>query len=352
MQQYFYPLVSKKINTLILFIFFALLSNAQTPILSPGMTITCLNSCNSPVGEEVENVIDGTLAKFLDFNILNTGFTVNTASSSVANRIEFTTANDAPERDPINYTLEGSNDGIAWTSITSGTIPCIASRDLARSFSFSNAVSYSWYRVTFPDVCDNGIANSMQIAEVQLYSDNTLPIHLLSFTSLLNSNNVLLKWELAQPEDDGVYELQRSSNGRNFNTINTQIGDQVKTLFSYSDNYLPGINIYYRLKMSDNAGKITYSNIAFIKGHGSKEISISIYPSPVVKGSNFQISISNATLEGWQLINSSGVILAQKNSIKITGSTTIQLPGAITNGIYYLRIQTDKGIKNQKIIIQ
>ena len=344
---------SRLILTLSFLVLLSVQSTAQVPIFSPGMTITCLNSCTSPGGEEVDRVIDQTNFKFLDLNRANTGFIVNTGFSSLANRIEFTTANDFPIRDPADYTLAGSNDGVSWTNIASGTIPCIATRLFARGFSFSNVTFYTWYRVSFADVCGGGGADAMQIAEVQLYVDNTLPIRLISFTSQVNNNNnILLKWNIAQPEEDGVYELQRSTDGRNFISLNTQIGNASRTQFSYIDNYFLAGTTYYRLKMMDKAGQVTYSNIAFIKGGNSKDFSLSVYPSPAVKGSDVQISISNAILEGWQLINTSGITIAQKTNIKITGSTTLQLPETITTGVYYLRIQTDKGVKNQKIIIQ
>ncbi len=141
-------------------------------IFAPGMTITQVNPSSpaSPASEDVTKVIDGsTGTKYLNFNKTNTGFTVNTGSNSIVRTIAITTANDAPERDPVSYTLEGSNNGTSWSSITSGSVACTTARQYTRSFPIANSTSYSYYRVVFPTVCTPGTANSMQVAEVQLY---------------------------------------------------------------------------------------------------------------------------------------------------------------------------------------
>ena len=67
--------------------------------------------------------------------------------------MEFVTANDAPERDPTNYEIFGSNDGTNFTSIATGTIPCVSTRFFSRTFSFTNTNSYTHYRLNFTGTC-------------------------------------------------------------------------------------------------------------------------------------------------------------------------------------------------------
>jgi len=146
---------------------------SQCAIFAPGMTITQVNPGSPPFGEDVTKAIDGNIyTKYLNFNKTNTGFIVNTGRSVAAVRMDLTTANDEPTRDPINYQIQGSNNGTTWTNITSGNISCNSNRFLTRSFNFSNNVSYSWYRITFPSLCNVSLANSMQVAEVQLYANS------------------------------------------------------------------------------------------------------------------------------------------------------------------------------------
>jgi len=146
---------------------------SQCAVFTPSMSITQVNPGSPPFGEDVPKAIDGNIyTKYLNFNKTNTGFIVNTNKSAVVTRMDLTTANDEPARDPINYQIQGSNNGTTWTNITSGNISCNSNRFLTRSFNFSNSVSYSWYRITFPSLCNVSLANSMQVAEVQLYANS------------------------------------------------------------------------------------------------------------------------------------------------------------------------------------
>jgi Bacterial lectin/Secretion system C-terminal sorting domain/N-terminal domain of BNR-repeat neuraminidase len=174
--------------TLLSFFSFSLFG--QTPIFAPGMTITGFNSVNSPGGEPVTNAIDGTTNKFLDFDEFDgMGFTVDLGGlSRTATSIEITTANDAPGRDPQTYEVFGSNNGVAFTSIATGAIPCIATRLFARTFTFANATAYTYYRINFGTRC--GTDSEMQVAEVQLYEPATNMVYVSSTAAQPNTSSV------------------------------------------------------------------------------------------------------------------------------------------------------------------
>ena len=142
---------------------------AGANVLSANDTIEA-TSKNSPGAEGVAKVIDGaTNTKYLNFDKLNTGFTVTPKSgSSVVTAISLTTANDAPERDPATWTVLGSNNGTDYEAIASGPMAANGVRFRTETFAFSNAKAYTSYRVLFPTVVDASKANSMQIAEVAL----------------------------------------------------------------------------------------------------------------------------------------------------------------------------------------
>ncbi|MEP3206246.1 MAG: T9SS type A sorting domain-containing protein [Gilvibacter sp.] len=151
------------------------LMTAQDPIFNPTMDITAIGVVDSPVGEEVDKIIDGSTAtKFLDFALDDgMGFIVDLGGiSAIVTSIEVVTANDFPVRDPMNWEIMGSNDGSTFVPIDSGVIDCIPDRFFSRTFEFDNGIDFQWYQVNFTNACDpsggTGIA-SMQLAEVQLY---------------------------------------------------------------------------------------------------------------------------------------------------------------------------------------
>jgi hypothetical protein len=98
--------------------------------------------------------------------------TLSGPNVTVVTGLRFSTANDAPERDPMTYTLEGTlgdpNTG-PWTLISSGNTGLGTARNAtAPDVSFANSTAYKAYRLRFPTVRDAAAANSMQISEVEL----------------------------------------------------------------------------------------------------------------------------------------------------------------------------------------
>ena len=158
------------------------------------------SSTNSPPGQSVTNAIDNQRGtKYLNFDKLNAGFTVTPGvGTTIVTGIGLTSANDAPERDPASYRLEGSNDGAAFTLISQGAVPPFSGRFVRQVFLFANTTQYRLYRVAFPTVADPTNANSVQIAEVELLGEvvsgpSAEEIRITSIT--MNTNNtVTLIW--------------------------------------------------------------------------------------------------------------------------------------------------------------
>lgn len=150
---------------------------AQDPIFNPSMSIVSNGAVDSPVGEEVDKIIDGDiLTKFLDF-LLDDGmtFTVDLGGdSAIATSISFSTANDFEERDPMQFEVLGSNDGSSFTSVTTGDVDCISDRFFERTYDFANTETYRYYQVAFTNACDPSGGSDfpcIQIAETQLFGE-------------------------------------------------------------------------------------------------------------------------------------------------------------------------------------
>ncbi|TJZ61837.1 discoidin domain-containing protein [Sphingobacterium olei] len=74
-----------------------------------------------------------------------------------------TSANDAASRDPKEWNLQGSNDGINWTTIDSRSNQVFATRLLTRRFNVAYPVSYTHYRLNITAIV--GGTNLFQICE-------------------------------------------------------------------------------------------------------------------------------------------------------------------------------------------
>lgn len=171
----------------------AILAQSQAQTLDRFQVGTATGTANAnswPAAESPDKATDGiTSSKYLNFGELNTGYIFTLSSGTVvANGLSLTTANDAPERDPLTVSIYGSNAPTAAANTTPGTTynlslftPIVLNlatglaTDPGRTtaaplLTFTNTTAYSTYLVVFPTVRNAAAANSMQIAEARLTS--------------------------------------------------------------------------------------------------------------------------------------------------------------------------------------
>jgi len=95
---------------------------------------------------------------------------------SIVTEYTITSANDAPERDPKNWNLRGSNDGgSTWTVIDTRTNETFSGRFLKRSFTAANTTAYNIYRLDITSVYNPASANSVQLAEIEFIGTAPAP---------------------------------------------------------------------------------------------------------------------------------------------------------------------------------
>jgi uncharacterized repeat protein (TIGR03803 family) len=131
-----------------------------------------------------------------------------------------------------------------------------------------------------------------------------LPLNLVTFTAQKKNNSVLLAWQTEQEINTKAFDIQRSGNGSDFITfltLSAKGNTVVRTDYSATDNNPQTGKNYYRLKMIDKDGTVTYSDIKLVKF--AEDISITVYPNPVaamlhiknnIKGSQLLITVTNA----------------------------------------------------------
>lgn len=117
-----------------------------------------------------------------------------------------------------------------------------------------------------------------------------LPIELLRFDALPDDNHVLLEWETATEINNSHFEIQRSADGRYYQTIGQVAGHGTASeviSYSFMDNQpLNGKN-HYRLKQVDFDGSFEYSPIKQVELSGQSHLII--YPNPAEIGSEVTI---------------------------------------------------------------
>ena len=103
------------------------------------------------------------------------------------------------------------------------------------------------------------------------------------------NEKTILNWTVAGISTIERFIAERSVDGRTFSVLS----ELPSTGFGFADiQPLPGLN-YYRIKLIEKDGKITYSNVAVILNAAKGFDLISIAPNPIVNG-NFKLNISAA----------------------------------------------------------
>jgi hypothetical protein len=127
-----------------------------------GITATAEN----PPDEVKEKLVDGDPStKWLAFQPTAT-LTFTLAQPVTAVHYTLTSAGDAPERDPKDWTVQGSTDGSTWTTLDTQTGQAFTGRGQSKDYAFTNGTAYKYYRLNI--TANAGGVNLLQLAEFTL----------------------------------------------------------------------------------------------------------------------------------------------------------------------------------------
>ncbi len=162
-------------------------SAALTDLTDPGTGTITAQGEHAPAEAKLFAFDNLTSRKWLDFAATNPStraswiqYRFPGTDQGVVSSYTITSANDAPERDPANWALLGSNDGGAtWTTLDTRTGESFASRLLKKTYAIANTTGYNIHRLRIDRVANPATANSVQIAEIELLgvpgATNTAP---------------------------------------------------------------------------------------------------------------------------------------------------------------------------------
>ena len=212
----------------------------------------------------------------------------------VISSYSLTSANDFPDRDPQDWQLQGSNDGVNFVTLDTQSDSDFANRFQTNSHNIANTEAYQYYRL---NITDNNGASFIQLAELQLfestnnYVDVTIngtpsssipphPSHPEEFGFdnnnetkwLIGGSDGWLQYEFDEPlvissysltsandfpdRDPQDWQLQGSNDGVNFVTLDTQSDRDFANRFQTNSYNIANTEAYqyYRLNITDNNG--------------------------------------------------------------------------------------------------
>lgn len=184
----------------------------------------------------------------------------------------------------------------------------------------------------------------------QPFAINPLPVTLVSFDVIKQNNTALLQWELAECcSKNTKFELQRSHEGSRFVTYKTIPGNEVNRFYQVMDNRLNAGLTYYRLRIVEEDGKISFSRIVTVI-NGSPHLSLAaVGPTLVTDITTVMITATGNRDVVLYITDMQGRVLLKKESQLSTGNTTIQLSaGNLVTGTYLIYAES-KGQRTNSI---
>jgi hypothetical protein len=187
-----------------------------------------------------------------------------------------------------------------------------------------------------------------------------LPVELLDFAGRWNSFKDVneLTWATASEVNNDYFEIQRSFDGRPFESIGSLEGQgnsTKKVRYDFIDKDIPLNGVYtYRLKQVDFDGKFEYSNLVNIDVSRKGIVKTVIYPNPSVNDVNIDIN----AIEGANLIvniyDNVGKLVIQNfiNEVMTDNVKTTKIEsGRLNEGVYYVVVNIDGELSSHKLII-
>lgn len=183
-------------------------------------------------------------------------------------------------------------------------------------------------------------------------TSQSLPVELASFEAKnIDNKQVRLDWITLSETNNQRFDVQKSADGRSFETIKTVNGQGTssteKVYTAMDAEPLPGIN-YYRLQQVDFNGQSEYSEIRSVKLENSNP-EIIVYPNPVNAGDEFTVLNFNENMM-ISIFDVNGKVLLQQRPDNGSISTA-NLPV----GHYYYQIsniQNSEPLKVGQLIVQ
>lgn len=188
----------------------------------------------------------------------------------------------------------------------------------------------------------NEISSSVSVFQVNC--SPVQPVDLLRFDGRLQAGDAVLQWQIASADDLKYFELQHSTDARNFKPVGTL--QPAGTNYQFVHTNLPDGKHYYRLQTAEKDGQKKLSRtVVLVKGAGNSFV-IGLQQNPVRNG----FVTPNLYSAKAQLANAIITDVAGRN----VGSTKMQLkkgqqqwqiaaPAAA--GIYFLTITTEDGLR-------
>lgn len=175
-----------------------------------------------------------------------------------------------------------------------------------------------------------------------------LSCDIINFKAVLTNTITQLEWKVLCRQEAAYFEVERSIDGYSFHSVRQVNGrlllNEIET-YNTEDNIvaLNASIVYYRLKTVLRTGRVSYSNIIAVKPVGLLSV-VQLYPNPARDRIQVLINSSSSTKAEILILDASGKAVLSLNESLQQGSNSFSYNiSSLTNGLYYLKVNTGTG---------
>ena len=179
------------------------------------------------------------------------------------------------------------------------------------------------------------------------------PVDFLYFKGKNIGKNNILQWATANEFNNQGFEVQRSSDGKNYTTLGFVEGAGTATQLSeyrFTDANAPQQVSYYRLRQVDHDKLSKYSRMIPVNNTNSR-LSLEYYPNPVVNNLQVQLQSPDKGLVRIRLLGMDGKVLSEQQVLKQQEilSTRLNMQ-QLQQGVYYVEMKIGDVSEVRKIV--
>jgi hypothetical protein len=182
------------------------------------------------------------------------------------------------------------------------------------------------------------------------FTPSLLPVNLISFTGTEQGTQNQLKWTVDQEINMSRYELERSSNGVNYQTITSIASRNSLTQSTYTYNDAAGnTTYYYRLRMVNSDGSDEYSKVVLIRRKSQEGM---VVRGAVRNSVDLTFTLNQSASIRLNLYDATGRLLRKETLNAQAGQTPYSISniGNLPSGVYEVEAVVNNNRWTKKVV--
>lgn len=293
---------------------------------------------------------------YVEFSISpNTGYQLDL--SSVILRFRRSNTGSPAGSGPTSWSLRSSIDGFAADITSNSLVHTHNNYTVTLGSAFLNVYTTITFRLYGYNVTvGSGGLSRLVLDNISIQGiGEVLPVTLTGIQALRNNDkSISVKWQASNVPEGTVFNVQRSTNGVDYSSLNSFTENEYKLASSYSyiDGHVPVVSqkLYYRIKGTEPSGRIFLSPVVTISNEGSTQALID-YASIEGQSLITSLQVPEKGMYRVSVLSMNGAVLQQRSIELDAGVHVFTLPlNAMAHGTYVVGLSNNRLLSSKKFV--